>query len=189
MKQYDPALESCGLDEANLDITDYLKKNGLDGKDGRMFLAQKIRQEIFEKMQMTCSAGVAPNKMLAKICSELDKPDGLTYMQFDEKKILEFMKERKVRDIPGVGSVQESLLAGIGIVSCQDILEKAAEIYVSVTEHQFEFLVKASLGIARAQHEVSDIAKKSVSVSKSFRPISRKDQFVTRINDICSMLE
>jgi hypothetical protein len=45
------------------------------------------------------------------------------------------MKERKVRDIPGIGGVQEALLAGIGVVSCQDILEKAAEIYVSVTEH------------------------------------------------------
>jgi nucleotidyltransferase/DNA polymerase involved in DNA repair len=50
LKQYDPSLESCGLDEANLDITDYLKKNGLEGMDGRMFLAQKIRQEIFDKM-------------------------------------------------------------------------------------------------------------------------------------------
>ena len=80
LRNYDPALESCGLDEANLDITDYLKNNGLNCPEGRMFFAQKIRQEIFDKMQMTCSAGVAPNKMLAKICSELDKPDGLTYM-------------------------------------------------------------------------------------------------------------
>lgn len=72
-----------------------------------MFLVTKIRQEIFEKMQMTCSAGIAPNKMLAKICSELDKPNGMTYLQFDEKRILDFMKERKIREIPGIGGVQE----------------------------------------------------------------------------------
>ena len=54
---------------------------------------------------MTCSAGIAPNKMLAKICSEMDKPNGMTYMQFDEQRIIDFMKERKVREIPGVGGV------------------------------------------------------------------------------------
>jgi nucleotidyltransferase/DNA polymerase involved in DNA repair len=80
LKFYDPHLESCGLDEANLDITDYLRSNGLDSPEGRMFLASRIRQEIFEKMQMTCSVGIAPNKMLAKICSELDKPNGMTYL-------------------------------------------------------------------------------------------------------------
>ena len=80
LKQYDPSLESCGLDEANLDVTDYLLKKNLDSPEGRMFLASRIREEIFTKMQMTCSAGIAPNKMLAKICSELDKPNGMTYL-------------------------------------------------------------------------------------------------------------
>lgn len=59
---------------------------------------------------MTCSAGIAPNKMLAKICSELDKPDGMTYLQFDKQKIIDFMKVRKIREIPGIGGVQEQLL-------------------------------------------------------------------------------
>lgn len=56
---------------------------------------------------MTCSAGIACNKMLAKICSELDKPDGQTILSFEQAKIEEFMLERTVRDIPGVGGVQE----------------------------------------------------------------------------------
>jgi nucleotidyltransferase/DNA polymerase involved in DNA repair len=80
LKQYDPALESCGLDEANLDVTDYLVSNGLNCPEGRIFLATKIREEIYSKMNMTCSVGIAPNKMLAKICSELDKPNGMTYL-------------------------------------------------------------------------------------------------------------
>ena len=76
LREYDPKLESIGLDEANLDITDYLIKNGLDHAEGRIFIAQKIRSTIKEKMKMTSSIGIACNKMLAKMCSELDKPDG-----------------------------------------------------------------------------------------------------------------
>ena len=107
LREFDDKLESQGLDEANLDVTDYLVANGLDSPEGRMFLGQKIRQTISEKMHMTCSAGIGCNKMLAKICSELDKPNGQTYLSFDKQKILDFMAEKKVRDIPGVGSVLE----------------------------------------------------------------------------------
>lgn len=85
------------------------------------------------------------------------------------------MKERKVREIPGVGGVQEQLLAGIGVVTCTDIQEKATEIFCCFTENQFEYLVKASFGISRREHETTDITKKSISISKSFRPISRKE--------------
>lgn len=76
LREFDPKLESCGLDEANLDVTEYLQENGMDSAEGRLFLGQKIRQTIFEQMQMTCSVGISCNKMLAKICSELDKPNG-----------------------------------------------------------------------------------------------------------------
>ena len=84
LKQFDQRLESQGLDEANLDVTDYLIENGLNCPEGRIFLCEKIRQTIAGNMKMTCSAGVACNKMLAKICSELDKPNGQTYLSFDK---------------------------------------------------------------------------------------------------------
>ena len=76
LREFDPALESCGMDEANLDITEYLVEHEMDSPEGRLFMGQKIRNKIKEKMRMTCSAGIACNKMLAKIASELDKPDG-----------------------------------------------------------------------------------------------------------------
>jgi len=76
LREYDEKLESVGFDEANLDITDYLQSNGLDHPEGRIYIGQKIRQAVKEKMNMTCSVGIACNKMLAKICSELDKPNG-----------------------------------------------------------------------------------------------------------------
>ena len=69
-------METVGLDEANLDITDYLRANEMDNEMGRLFVAQKMRQEVREKTRMTASCGIACNKMLAKICSDMNKPDG-----------------------------------------------------------------------------------------------------------------
>ena len=80
MKEYDPELEVVGLDEANLDVTDYLRKNDMDNEMGRLFMGQKVRQEIRERTRMTASCGIACNKMLAKVCSDMNKPDGQTYL-------------------------------------------------------------------------------------------------------------
>ena len=56
---------------------------------------------------MTSSMGIASNKMLSKICSEINKPDGQTFLPFDLNVINEFMNGRKIRDIPNVGNVME----------------------------------------------------------------------------------
>ena len=66
-REYDPELESQGLDEVNLDITNYLRKNGLDHELGRIFVADKIRMTMKEKLNLTCSCGIACNNMLAKV--------------------------------------------------------------------------------------------------------------------------
>jgi DNA polymerase kappa len=76
LMQYDPKLESCGLDEANLDLTEYLKENDLDHDLGRIFVASEIRRKIYEAIKITSSAGIACNRMMAKICTELNKPNG-----------------------------------------------------------------------------------------------------------------
>ncbi len=54
----------------------------MDNMDGRIFLATKIRREILEKTQLTASCGIACNKLLAKICSGIKKPNGMTYLDF-----------------------------------------------------------------------------------------------------------
>ena len=140
-------------------------------------MAEKIRASINERMKMTSSVGIACNKMLAKICSEQNKPDGYSYLAFDSDKIEEFMRHKKVRDIPGVGKVQEQTLIGLGIKTVEDILAHAPELFINYTENAFEFLLKAAMGISRCSHEedAGSIAKKSISFCRSFRPISRMD--------------
>ena len=176
IKEYDLHPECAGLDEANLDVTDFLQNNDLDHELGRIFVAKELRTKIYEAIKITSSCGIACNKMMAKICSELNKPNGQTYMPNDEIEILKFMKDMPVRKIPGVGKATEHIMAGLNISACKDIIEKATEVYATFTEFSFEFLIKSAMGISRTAHEMlkSDITcQKSMGVSATFKPIHR----------------
>jgi DNA polymerase kappa len=74
-------------------------------------------------------------------------------MPNDEIEILKFMKDLPVRKLPGVGKVNEHILAGLNIYSCKDLIEKATEVYATFTEWAFEFMVQSALGISRCIHE------------------------------------
>ena len=82
MESIDPDFESLGYDEASLDVTDYIRLNNLESKDGWLFVAQKIKEEIYQSTKLTSSCGIACNKMLSKMCSSVNKPDGITYLDF-----------------------------------------------------------------------------------------------------------
>jgi DNA polymerase kappa len=159
------------LDEANLDVTDYLKENQLDDDVGKIYLASKIRREICEATGMTASCGIAPNKMLAKICSEINKPDGQTILEFNETAVSEFMSRLPIRKIPGVGKVNEQILSGMGIKLCPDIRDRAMDISINFTNNAFDFLVRSSFGIAKNYHEDMGI-KKSINCSETVNLIS-----------------
>lgn len=71
-------------------------------------LVEQIRQEIFESTQLTASAGIACNRTLSKICSDINKPNGQYYLPIDSKPaILNFVKDLRIRQFPGVGRVTE----------------------------------------------------------------------------------
>src|SRR6202000_896394 len=101
-------VEPLSLDEAYLDVTE--NKSGLPTATR---VAKAIRQEIRDELQLTASAGVAPNKFLAKIASDWRKPDGLFVIQPHDVPI--FLPPLPVGRIPGVGRVTEMRLKEIGI--------------------------------------------------------------------------
>ena len=111
---YTPLVEQVSLDEAYLDVTE----NKLHLEDP-VKLAALIKQHIFAVTKLTASAGVAPNMFLAKIASDMEKPDGLTVVIPD--KVLEFLKDLSVRKIPGVGPRTEEILHGMTLNTCGDI--------------------------------------------------------------------
>ena len=107
-------IEPLSLDEAFLDVTDSTWFGG-----SATLLAEHIRQEIFQELGITVSAGVGPNKFIAKICSDWNKPNGLfvvTPAQVDA-----FLTELPVRKINGVGKKLTHRLATMGVQTCGDL--------------------------------------------------------------------
>ncbi len=113
-------IEPLSLDEAYLDVT--APKQDLGSATA---IATNIRDAIREETQLTASAGIAPNKFLAKIASDWNKPDG----QFVLKPAMvgAFLAPLAVGKLPGVGKVMEGKLAELGIASCADLRGFGAE--------------------------------------------------------------
>src|SRR5271170_2055826 len=112
--RYTDLIEPLSLDEAYLDVTE--NKIGLPTATR---VAKAIRQQIRDELHLTASAGVAPNKFLAKIASDWRKPDGLFVIQ--PKDVNTFLLPLDVGRIPGVGKVTEDRLKQIGIVTVGDL--------------------------------------------------------------------
>ncbi len=113
-QRHTDAIEPLSLDEAYLDVTE--NKTGLPTAT---LVAKTIRQQIRAELKLTASAGVAPNKFLAKIASDWRKPDGLFVIQPHE--VQGFLLTLPVGRIPGVGKVTEARMATAGIKTVGDI--------------------------------------------------------------------
>jgi DNA polymerase-4 len=107
-------IEPLSLDEAYLDVTE--NKTGLPTAT---LVARTIREQIRQELNLTASAGVAPNKFLAKLGSDWRKPDGLFVIQPEE--IDAFLVPLPVGRLPGVGKVTGEKLAKLGIQSVRDL--------------------------------------------------------------------
>src|SRR5215471_3726523 len=107
-------VEPLSLDEAYLDVT--VNKTGLPSATR---VAQTIREQIREELHLTASAGVAPNKFLAKIASDWRKPDGLFVIKPED--VVDFLSPLPVLRIPGVGKVTEEKLRSLEILTVADL--------------------------------------------------------------------
>ena len=185
--KYDPDYESMGLDEANLDITDYLKRENITDPDKIFELCNDIRQEINAATGVTVSCGIGPNKMIAKMCSEINKPNGQAMMKPDREEIISFLGSKNIRKIPFIGNTMEQLLRGLGIETCADILKRLVDIYLIFSELSFDFLTSSALGISRTIHEVRE-ERKSMNVSRTFKVLSTQQEMEKKIAELAEML-
>ncbi|HUX99491.1 MAG TPA: DNA polymerase IV [Candidatus Deferrimicrobium sp.] len=121
LRSYADSFEQWGIDEAFLDVTKQINNN-----ISPIELAQKIKDEIYTKIQLTCSIGIGPNKQVAKIASDFKKPDGLTYVPLD--KVRSFLDPLPVEKIIGVGpKFKKSLNEKLNIETIADLANYPAE--------------------------------------------------------------
>jgi DNA polymerase IV (DinB-like DNA polymerase) len=113
-RRYADKFEQWGIDEAFLDVTSRVK----DYAEAES-LARTIKREIYYAEKLTCSIGVGPNKLVAKIASDIQKPDGLTLVR--EEEVEKFLAPLPVRKLLWVGRKTEAKLKAIGVSTIGDL--------------------------------------------------------------------
>jgi DNA polymerase-4 len=114
LKEFSPLVEPVSIDEAYMDITGCRRLFGEPHE-----IAHEIKRKIKETLQLTCSVGVAPNKFLAKIASDLEKPDGLTLIMPEQ--VPQFIESLPIKKVPGVGKKTVRQLEALGIRILGDV--------------------------------------------------------------------
>ena len=159
-KRHTDLIEPLSLDEAYLDVTQ--NKTGLPTAT---LVARTIREQIRQELSLTASAGVAPNKFLAKLASDWRKPDGLFVIQPEE--VNKFLLPLPVGRLPGVGKVTEEKLAKLRIQTVGEL----RDLDLSMLEQQFGRYGVRLHELARGIDEnevVPDRPTQSISVEDTF---------------------
>jgi DNA polymerase-4 len=166
-------IQPLSLDEAYLDVSE--NKTGLPSATA---VAHAIRAQIRDETGLTASAGVAPNKFLAKIASDWRKPDGQFVIRPHE--VAAFLEPLDVGVVPGVGKVMAGKLLALGIRTVGELRVAGREALAQQFGHWGERLHELSLGIdERAVH--TDLPTQSISAEDTFAvdlPLDRLDDAI-----------
>merc|ERR1719370_2901004 len=175
------------LDEAYLDITKLVEAaEGDDVDDIASSIVAEMRSKIKERTGLTSSAGIACNCRLAKVASDMNKPDGQFLVVAREKEILDFVRGLSIRKVGGVGNVSEQLLNAIGVYTCKDIYEKRAEIKLLFSEISYEFYMEVSQGLGATSVEPPDEReRKSMSTETTFPDTADRKVLIMTCRHLC----
>ncbi|XP_072038734.1 DNA polymerase kappa-like [Amphiura filiformis] len=148
---------------------------------------EEIRFRIQQKTQLTASAGIAPNCMLAKICSDKNKPNGQYRIEPSREVVMDFVNVLPIRKVSGIGKVTERMLSALGIQNCADLYKQRALLHLlfsSISSHHF---LRISLGIGSTQVE-RDSERKSMSTERTFHEINKPDELFSKCRELCEAL-
>ena len=204
---YDKDFIAAGLDESYLDVTDIVNARlpitdglriGSGVEDARVLeviqdLANEIRVRVQETTNLTCSIGAAANRMLAKVCSDHNKPNGVTAIAPNREAILKFVAGLRVNKISGIGRVTSALLRGaFGIETCEELLREAHLYYFAFSQATFTSFLKKGLGMGATEKEEApqegEIQRKGISCERTFSPTQNELQLKEKLRDICRSL-
>lgn len=159
-QRYTSIIEPLSLDEAFLDVTDSHLCHG-----SATLIAEAIRRDIWQELNLTASAGVAPIKFLAKVASDMNKPNGQFVVPPD--KVQEVVDKLPLGKIPGVGKVSLEKLNRAGFYLCEDVKNSDYRDLLIKFGRLGESLWKKSHGIDRRE-VIVERERKSVGVERTF---------------------
>lgn len=167
--EYDPRFESASIDEAYLNITEYCQEKNIDPAEA----VEQMRREVHQKTDITISAGIAANSRIAKICSNMNKPNGQYLLPNSRPEIMAFMRDLSTRKVNGIGRVLERELLELGIKTCGDIYEHRQFLNPLFGDKTAQFLFKCYLGLGRTKIQpAEEYERKSVGTESTFGDIS-----------------
>lgn len=169
-KRYTDIIEPLSLDEAYLDVTNDKKKVG-----SALDIAMEIKKSIKSELQLTASAGVSINKFVAKIASDMDKPDGLTFI--GPSKIEIFMEKLAIDKFYGVGKVTAQKMKLLGIHTGKDLKKFSKE----------ELILKFGKSGGFYYDIVRGIDDRPVRPDRAPKTIGAEDTFLKDIGDIAEL--
>jgi DNA polymerase-4 len=165
-----PLVEPLSLDEAYLDVTENLFHEPLATN-----VARRLKARIRDELSLTASAGVAPNKFLAKIASGWKKPDGLTVIA--PERVESFLQKLPVEALWGVGPVTAKKLYAIGVVRLVDVRAADRALLTRTVGSLAEWLIRLSHG---------DDPRK-VTPDRPWKSISAEDTYAMDLEDVKEM--
>ncbi|XP_007941547.1 DNA polymerase kappa [Orycteropus afer afer] len=150
-------------------------------------VVKEIRFRIEQKTTLTASAGIAPNTMLAKVCSDKNKPNGQYQILPNRQAVMDFIKDLPIRKISGIGKVTEKMLKAIGIITCTELYQQRALLSLLFSETSWHYFLHISLGLG-STHLERDGERKSMSVERTFSEISKAEEQYSLCQELCSEL-
>jgi len=171
-RRYADKFEQWGIDEAFLDVSNRAN-DYIDAEN----LARQLKLEIQEKEELTCSIGVGPNKLVAKIASDHQKPDGLTVVK--EEDVESFLSPMPVRKLLWVGRKTEEKLRALGVCTIGDLAHSDPEVLTDIFGVAGTQMFLMAHGIDRGEVEEHEEVKS----------ISHELTFEEDVGDVATVLE
>lgn len=180
IQNYGELFEQVSVDECYMDFT---KITNSDFDDAKIF-AVSLQKNIKDQIKLTCSIGVGPNKLIAKIASGINKPNGITVVRLEDAK--QFISNCKIDDIPGIGPKTSKKLESLGIKSVSDISKKGIfELRDALGYKIATFLVNAANAIDYSQIKVRGTSKQIGKIVTLKKDTTSLEQIKLTVENLC----
>ncbi len=179
---YTDLVEPLSLDEAYLDVTENKK-----GNPSASLIAQEIRDRIFNELNLRASAGISINKFIAKVASDINKPNGQKTINPEE--VILFLEELSVNKFYGVGKVTAAKMNNLGIFKGLDLKNKSLEELTKLFGKSGKFYYNIVRGVHNSSVKPNRV-RKSIAAERTFsKNISSEVYMLERLDKIAEELE